>query len=127
MRSIFLGVVMLAGASSSALAGDEIMANYFGNTVIATSSLGEVHVRYKPDHTFVGKATGPGGKYELSGRWDFDPHGNLCRKYMTTGSDLPPGTQNPFCTPWSAHNVGDTWSMSENGQTAQITLAPGKK
>jgi len=128
MRAVLAGFAATLCLSSAAIAGEEVMAGYFGNTVIATSSLGELHVRYKPDHTFVGKASGPTGKYDVSGTWEMDAKGNVCRKYITNGADLPPGTPNPYCAPASAHKVGDTWTVTDNaGRTAQVTLVAGRK
>src|SRR5690348_15842388 len=100
MRDEVLAIGLVAGSSSTARAGEEAMANYFGNTVIATSQGGEMRVHYKPDHSFDGRAEVPMGKYDIHGKWSFDQLGNLCRSYSTTGADLPPGTPNPYCAPW---------------------------
>ena len=126
MRFVVLAGAIMASSSTIALAGDDVMANYFGNTVVATGQLGEVRVHYKPDHRFSGKAVGPTGSYEIRGTWALDAHGNLCRTYSTNGADLPPGTPNPYCSPVTAHNVGDTWTVTENGKTAQVKLVSGK-
>ena len=96
----------------------------FGNTVVATSQVGELRVHYKPDHSFSGRAEGPAGKYDIRGTWKLDGQ-NLCRNYSTTGADLPPGTPNPYCAPVTAHKVGDTWTVTSNGITRTITLKAG--
>ena len=130
MRTILFGFAASLCLSTAAFAGEEIMADYFGNTVIATSSLGELKVRYKPDHTFTGRAEGPTGKYDIRGTWEFDANGNLCRKYETSGpgTDLPPGTPNPYCAPATAHKVGDSWTAADStGRTAQVQLVAGRK
>jgi hypothetical protein len=127
MRYAVLAIGLMLGSSSAALAGDEIMANYFGNTIIATSQAGELRVHYKPDHSFSGRAEGPVGKYDIRGTWKFDGQGNLCRTYSTNGSDLPPGLPNPYCAPWSAHNVGDVWTVvGQDGKTAEVKLVAGR-
>ncbi|MBV9329966.1 MAG: hypothetical protein JOZ55_00270 [Alphaproteobacteria bacterium] len=106
----------------SARAGDEVMANYFGNTVVAQSQMGIAKIHYRPNHTFGGTASGPGGEIQLSGSWKIDEKGQLCRSY----EHAPPGSPSDFCTPWEAHKVGDSWTMTANGQTAQISLVAGK-
>lgn len=126
MRLVILAALFLASSSAAALAGEEVMNNYFGNTVVATSQLGEIRVHYKQDHRFSGKAVGPTGSYDLRGTWNIDAQGNLCRNYSTNGAALPPGTPNPYCSPVSAHNVGDTWTVTENGRTAEVKLISGK-
>jgi hypothetical protein len=127
MRYLVLAIGLALGSATAAQAGDEIMANYFGNTVIATGQLGQLRVHYKPDHSFNGRAEGMGGSYDLHGTWSFDAAGNLCRKYSTNGTDLPPGTPNPYCAPWSAHNVGDVWTVTgQDGRTAEVKLVAGR-
>ena len=122
-----IGLVSWLASASAAVAGEEMMASYFGNTVIATSQAGELRVHYKPDHSFSGKAEGPMGKYDVRGTWKLDEKGNLCRTYSTTGSDLPPGMPNPYCAPLAAHNVGDTWTVvGQDGRTAQVKLVEGR-
>jgi len=127
MRHAALAIGLLLGSGSNALAGEEIMANYFGNTVIATSQAGELRVHYKPDHSFSGRAEGPMGKYDIKGTWNFDAQGNLCRSYSTNGSDLPPGMPNPYCAPWAAHKVGESWMVvGQDGKSAQVKLVEGR-
>jgi hypothetical protein len=122
MRSLFFGAAILIVAAP-ATAGDEIMANYFGNTVIAQNQMGISKVHYRQNHTFGGMAAGPAGQIQLSGSWKIDDKGQLCRTY----ENAPPGSPNPFCTPWEAHKVGDVWTMTSNGQTAEVSLVAGKQ
>ena len=127
MRYAVLAMGLVLGSSSAAFAGDEAMAGYFGNTVIAQSPAGELRVHYKEDHSFSGRAEGPTGKYDIHGTWKFDQQGNLCRTYSTNGQDLPPGMPNPYCAPWAAHKVGDVWTVTgQDGRTAQIKLVEGR-
>jgi hypothetical protein len=125
MRLVIAAAALVA-SSTLAIAGEEVMSGYFGNTVIATSPMGEMKVRYKPDHTFSGRAKGPMGNYDISGTWKLDTQGNLCRKYVTNGADLPPGTPNPYCAPVQAHKPGDSWQVTENGRTADVKLIEGR-
>lgn len=126
MRRFIMAAAFAASSSTAAFAGEEVMANYFGNTVVATSQLGQIRVHYKANHSFSGKAQGPTGSYDIRGTWTLDAQGNLCRTYSTNGASLPPGTPNPYCAPVSAHNVGDTWTVTENGKTAEVKLVSGK-
>jgi hypothetical protein len=127
MRYAVAAIGLMLGSSSAALAGDEAMASYFGNTVIATSQAGELRVHYKPDHSFMGRAEGPTVKYDIHGTWKFDDKGNLCRTYYGTGSDLPPGLPNPYCAPFAVHNVGDTWTVvGQDGRSAEVKLVAGR-
>lgn len=127
MRHAVLTLCLLAGSTSAALAGEEVMSNYFGNTVIATSPAGELRVHYKPDHTFSGRAQSPMGNYDIHGTWQMDAQGNVCRTYQTNGEQLPPGTPNPYCAPAEAHKVGDTWMVTgRDGRQAQVKLVEGR-
>jgi hypothetical protein len=119
MRSFVIGAAVLCASASLAFAGDDVMTNYFGNTVVSKGTMGETHVQYKPDHTFSGNASSMLGSMDLKGTWKIDDKGQLCRTYDTP----PPGVSNPLCTEWAAHKVGDTWTM--NGRT--ITLSQGKQ
>jgi hypothetical protein len=57
------------------------------------------------------------GSMDLKGTWALDDKGQLCRTYETP----PPGVTNPLCTPWTAHKVGDTWTLGDRS----ITLVQG--
>jgi hypothetical protein len=108
MRALFLGTVAVVVSASFARAND-LMANYYGNTIIAKTSASEFHFHYRADHTFDGSGHGPNGPLALQGKWFLDDRGQLCRNY-----DMPPpGTSNPVCTPWLSHSVGDTWTLKE--------------
>ena len=126
-KVLALGLASLMGSVSAATAGEELMAGYFGNTVIATGQAGELRVHYKPDHSFSGRAEGPTGKYDIRGTWKLDEKGNLCRTYSATGADLPPGMPNPYCAPLTAHKVGDAWTVvGQDGRTANVKLVEGR-
>lgn len=116
MRAIILGAAALLASTSLAFA-DDIMAGYYGNTIVSKSTMGEVHAHYKADHTFDGTASSTMGSMDLKGTWALDDKGQLCRTYDTP----PPGVTNPLCTPWTAHKVGDSWTLGDRS----ITLVPG--
>lgn len=116
MRTFLIGAAALLASASLAHA-DDIMANFYGNTVEATSAMGTIHVHYKADHSFDGTGTSPLGSMALTGKWYLDDKSQLCRNYDVP----PPGRTNPVCTPWAAHNVGDTWQTN----SATVTLVKG--
>ena len=120
MRSLLIGAAAILGATAFAYAGDDVMANYYGNTVIGKSAMGESHVQYSADHTFAGTASSPMGSMALKGTWAVNDKGELCRTY----DNPPPGMTNPLCTAWAAHKVGDSWTVAP-GRTA--TLVQGKQ
>ena|ERR1700722_15491300 len=119
MRALFLGTAALIVSTSVAHASD-LMANYYGNTIIAKTATSEFHFHYRADHTFDGSGHGPNGPIALQGKWFLDDKDSLCRNYDVP----PPGASNPVCTQWSSHNVGDTWTLKE-GVTA--TLVQGNQ
>ncbi len=122
MRALVLGAAM-AFAASSAFAGDDIMANYFGNTVVSKSGAGEVHTHYKKDGTLDATLSGMMGSIELKGTWKIDDKGQLCRTYDNPPAMLP--IPNPFCLAWESHKVGDSWTVTYGGQTRTVTLVAG--
>ena len=87
MRRILLATAAAILIATPAFAGDELMANFLGNTVIATGGMAETHTHYKADHSFdlVGSMMGMSKTFQ--GTWELKGT-QLCRTY--TG-DLPPG------------------------------------
>jgi hypothetical protein len=121
MRGFVFGAAALLASTSLALAADDVMAGYYGNTVVSKSAMGESHTHYKADHTFNGTASGMMGSMDLKGTWKVDDKGQLCRTYESA----PPGMPNPLCTPWEAHKAGDTWTMQMGNQSRTISLVSG--
>jgi hypothetical protein len=118
MRAFVLAAALVALSVSAAFAGDDPMAGFYGNTAVATGGMADTHTYYNADHTFTLKA--PAFNMEWKGTWKVDG-GTLCRTYETP----PPGVTNPLCTPVAAHKVGDTWTMTANGQSRTVTLVKG--
>jgi hypothetical protein len=117
MRALIFGCVALLMSTSLVLAED-IMVGYYGNTLVAKTATGELHIHYLADHTFNASGTNAQGPVAFKGTWTLDDKSQLCRTY-----DSPPPTMhNPVCTPWSAHNVGDSWTMGAN---VSLSLVPG--
>jgi hypothetical protein len=122
MRIALLGAVAVLALGAPAFAGDDMMAGYYGNTVVSTGGMAEVHTHYRADRTFdlVGSMLGMSRSYK--GTWELKGD-QLCRTYV---GDLPPGLpSNPFCTKWEPHKAGDSWTMTANGQTRSLTLKAG--
>jgi hypothetical protein len=121
MREISIAVAVLMLSAAPAMAGDDPMASYFGNTVVSQGTMGESVTHYKPDHTFDAKFSMMGMSQSSTGTWKIDEKGQLCRTY----AEPPPGVPNPLCTPLDAHKVGDSWTMTFNGSTRTVTIKPG--
>jgi hypothetical protein len=122
MPKFLLAASIAALCATPAFAGDEIMANTFGNTVVSTGGMSEVRSHYRADHSFDMAASMMGMSKTFKGSWALDGKGNLCR---TFDGEAPPNTTNPLCTPIAAHKMGDTWTVETNGQTRTVTLKPG--
>jgi len=120
MRQLLFAVTFAALSAAPALAAD-LMAGYYGNTVISTGGVLESHTHYRPDHTFDVTATAMGQSFNGKGSWAIDDKGQLCRTYETP----PPGMPNPLCIPAETHKVGDSWTASVNGQTRNMSLKAG--
>ena len=122
MRRIVLGLSAAILIAAPALAGDDVMAGFYGNTAVATGGMVESHTHYRADHTFDLTASAMGTDYKFSGTWKIDEKGQLCRTYV---GDAPPNTPNPLCTPIEAHKVGDSWTVTMGASTRTVTLKPG--
>jgi hypothetical protein len=122
MRKISIAAGVLALAAAPAVAADDIMANTYGNTVISTGGIAEVHTHFRADHSFDMTASTILGSRSFKGTWALDGKGNLCRTFV---GDAPPNTANPLCTPFAPHKVGETWTATANGQTRTVTLKAG--
>jgi len=121
MRRLRIIVPALALAATPALAADDMMAGYYGNTVISAGGMLESHTHYRADHTFDTTATAMGQSFSGKGTWKIDDKGQLCRTYDTA----PPGMPNPLCTALESHKPGDSWSVTFNGRTRKLTLQAG--
>ncbi len=122
MRRILLAVSVLTLFAAPAVAADDLMAGFYGNTAVVTGGIVESHTHYRADHTFDVSATAMGQSYNFKGTWAIDAKGQLCRTYA---DPAPPNTPNPLCTPAEAHKVGDTWTVTANGNTRTVTLKAG--
>src|ERR1700759_1920556 len=109
MRMIFAASAALL-LSTAAFAGDDVMAGFYGNTLISKGTGFEAHAHYKADHSVTSDVSSPMGSMTLTGTWNIDGNGQLCRNYTNAPSMMP----NPTCIPIAAHKVGDTWQVTAN-------------
>lgn len=123
MRALALGVATLLVSSALAFAADDPMANYYGNTVVSKGGNGESHTHYKKGGTLDATLSGMMGSITLNGSWKLDDKGQLCRTYDNPPPMLP--IPNPLCTPFTPHNVGDTWTLEVGGQSRTVSLVKG--
>ena len=105
-----------------ALADGDVMAGFYGNTVVSTTSMGEAHTHYRADHGFDMVGSMMGMSKTFKGTWALDGQGHLCR---TFDGDTPPNIQNPSCVPIAARKPGDSWTVEMKSGTANVTLKPG--
>lgn len=118
MKIIAAAAAALLLSAGSALAADDLMAGFYGNTVISTGGAVESRTHFKADHTF--DAVFGGGMFNSKGTWEIKD-GNVCRTY-----DPPiPNVPNPVCVPAEAHKVGDKWTVTVNGDVRQVSLVAG--
>ncbi|HUO89057.1 MAG TPA: hypothetical protein VMU08_07775 [Rhizomicrobium sp.] len=122
MQKFLIAASALALCAGPALAGDDVMAGFFGNTAVVTGGMVESHTHYRADHTFDVTATAMGQNYVFKGTWAIDAKGQLCRTYA---DPAPPNATNPLCTPIEPHKVGDSWTVTMNGNTRTVTLKAG--
>jgi hypothetical protein len=118
MRVVLVGLCLSVSLLSAGMAADDMMANYYGNTILSAGPAGQSHSYYRADHTFETKL----GNLDLKGTWSIDAKGQLCRLY---DAGAPPGIPRPLCTPWSAHKLGDNWIVTLGRSTRQMTLVAG--
>lgn len=121
MRMI-LAATAAVFVSTAAFAADDMMAGTYGNTVIGKSAMFESHTHYNADHSFNATYSSAMGSMDTKGTWAVNDKGELCRTF----ENPPPGASNPLCVAWTAHKVGDTWSVgSPTGASVAVSLVAG--
>jgi hypothetical protein len=107
------------------LAADDVMANYFGNTIVAPGGVmtPEIHTHYRADHTFDLVGSQMGMSKTFHGTWAIKGD-EVCRTFV---GEQPPNAPSPFCTPIVSHKVGETWTSTpdKNGNTRTVKLVAG--
>ena len=122
MQKFLIAASALALCAVPAFAADDVMAGFYGNTAVVTGGMVESHTHYRADHTFDVTASAMGQNYVFKGTWAIDAKGQLCRTYA---DPAPPNSPNPLCTPIDPHKVGDSWTVTMNGNTRTVTLKSG--
>jgi len=122
MRKTLFALAPFALTIMPAIAADDPMAGFYGNTVDVTGPSFQATVHYRADHTMDTSGMVAGKAFSTKGTWKIDDKGQLCRTYDTT----PPTMTNPFCTPATPRKVGDTWTATTpDGSARTITLKAG--
>jgi len=116
-----------AFVTTAALA-DDPMSNTYANTVITksqkTGAAGSL--MFNADGTYGASATGPDGKpVSYKGKWTLKDGGaSIC-----LAPELPAGTPGsaPSCSPLQKHNVGESWSVTnDQGETFDVSMTAGR-
>jgi hypothetical protein len=118
-------MVFIAGAALA----DDPMANTYANTV-STKNMANgqtATLLFNADMTYKGMTTGADGKpVEYTGGWSLKDGG----KTICLTTNLPPNTPNapkPSCSPLATHNVGDTWTVTnDQNETYSVSLTSGR-
>jgi len=122
MRRILAAAVIVVLGGVPALAATDVMAGFYGNTAVVTGDGFQAHVHYRANHTLDMSGTASGTAFSTKGSWKIDDKGQICRSFKKT----PPTMTNPFCTPATAHKVGDTWTATTpTGSARNIALVAG--
>ena len=120
MRRILIAAAALLMSGGAGLAADDVMAGFYGNTVISTGNGIESRTHFRADHSFDANFKQGAQSFASKGTWKADT-GQVCRVY----DPVPPGFTNPVCIPAEPHKVGDHWKVTVNGGTRDVTLVAG--
>lgn len=125
-----LSIVTLAVAGvllATAAYADDPMANTYGNTVTTksekTGAMGKL--MFNQDGTYSAQAMGADGKpVAYNGKWTLKDSGaTICM-----APELPPNSPGsaPSCTPLQKHNVGESWTVTnDQGETFDVSITAG--
>ncbi len=126
-----LRILALAGAAilaATAARADDPMSNTYGNTVTtkdhATGTTGSL--LFNQDNTYITKATDAKGQpVSYGGTWALKDNGaTICLTANLPAGSPGAGTS---CTPLQKHNVGDTWTVTnDHNETYDVSLTAGR-
>jgi hypothetical protein len=124
-----LGMLALAGAAmiyAGAALADDPMANTYANSVVTKDkSTGQTStLLFNQDMSFTGKTTDAKGQpVTYAGTWSLkDGDKTICLAPAGGSAPLPPS-----CSPLETHNVGDSWTITnDKGQTFDVTITAGR-
>lgn len=127
-----LRVLALAGAAvlfAGAALADDPMANTYGNTVMTKDhATGQsAMLMFNQDMSYSAKGMGANGQpVGYGGTWSLKDGG----KTICLAPNVPAGTPNapmPSCSPLAAHNVGDSWTVTnDQNQTFDVSITAGR-
>ena len=125
-------MLALAGAAlfiSTAAWADDPMANTYANTVLTKDhATGQSStLLFNQDMSYTGKTTGANGQpVSYGGTWSLKDGG----KTICLAPTVPAGTPNapvPSCSPLTTHNVGDSWTVTnDQNQTFDVSITAGR-
>jgi hypothetical protein len=117
--------MLLAGAALA----DDPMANVYANTVVTKNhATGQTaSLNFNQDMSYTAKGVGPNGQpVGYTGTWALKDGG----KTICLTPNIPAGTPNAptaSCSPLSAHNVGDSWTVTDDTNTTfDVTITAGR-
>lgn len=118
----WITATLIASWVTQVLASDDIMAGYYGNTVVAKGGMTDSYTHYRPDHTFDVSVRLLFMAVKFQGTWRIDENGELC---LSFDDPVPPKTPNPLCKPAVPRKVGDTWIDRTSGTTRKVIVRSG--
>jgi hypothetical protein len=127
MRVTFAALACAATLFASAAYADDPMANTYGNTVTTKSHKTGASgaLMFNSDGTYMAKATDDKGQpVSYGGSWTLKDDG----KSICLAPKLPQGSPGsmPSCSPLEKHNVGDSWTVTnDQGETFDVSLNRG--
>ncbi|HWA30469.1 MAG TPA: hypothetical protein VG867_05205 [Rhizomicrobium sp.] len=128
MRSSFVALALAGAFFATAAYADDPMANTYGNTVTTksekTGATGKL--MFNQDGTYSAQAMGADGKpVAYNGKWTLkDGDATIC-----LAPELPPNSPGaaPSCSPLQKHNVGDSWTTTnDQGETFDVSIVAGR-
>jgi len=117
MSKLLIAASLLALCAAPVFATDNVMANFYGNTIVSTGGKATLRTHYRADHTFDFVGSMLFMSRTFKGTWALDGKGGICRTYI---GDPPPDTSNPQCIPIVARKVGEVWKSKDNTRTISL-------
>ncbi|MBI1328943.1 MAG: hypothetical protein GC166_03455 [Alphaproteobacteria bacterium] len=128
-RHLALAAVFASALMAGPALADDLMANTYANTVTTKNKANGAGgtLLFNQDGTYSGTTAGPDGKpVSYTGKWSTKDDG----KTLCLTVDAPPGggpAPKPSCSPLSAHNVGDSWNVTNDlGDSYDVSLSAGR-
>jgi hypothetical protein len=101
LSSIAVATAVAVASPTVPTPKNDILANFYGNTLITVDNGIKTYFYYNADHTFTGKV--PQFYFVLKGTWSVNDKGEVCRIF----DPLPPMLTNPDCGPMLVSKVGE--------------------